>query len=216
MRGGEPWWYNSFASLAASIEKLTLRILHVTSSLLIERVDQNNFLFFRFYQSTEGCPTFEDADTLTDMQLFERLVHPCRFDKIQRPERKLVENFKFYQKFSFSFNSCRRKWKSSTSWCLRSSIHLLSSKRRGTLRWVQHASPAAVPLRRPTFGLQRSGAKSNRSDLGRRGSKKIALGATCLLCKRKVRTVFRFLVKNFEKNSFQGSLEFLARVKKTF
>ncbi|KAG5676858.1 hypothetical protein PVAND_006665 [Polypedilum vanderplanki] len=37
-------------------------------------------------QSSEGCPSFENANSLTQTQLFKRLVHPCRFDKIQRPE----------------------------------------------------------------------------------------------------------------------------------
>ncbi|CRL01010.1 CLUMA_CG014242, isoform A [Clunio marinus] len=36
----------------------------------------------------EGCPSFENADSLTQTQLFKRLTHPCRFDRIQRPEPK--------------------------------------------------------------------------------------------------------------------------------
>ncbi|XP_070496885.1 pH-sensitive chloride channel 2-like isoform X2 [Chironomus tepperi] len=37
-------------------------------------------------QASEGCPSFENANSLTQTQLFKRLVHPCRYDRIQRPE----------------------------------------------------------------------------------------------------------------------------------
>lgn len=43
-------------------------------------------------RSTEGCPSFENANSLTQTQLFKRLVHPCRFDRISRPERKVPFN----------------------------------------------------------------------------------------------------------------------------
>lgn len=36
------------------------------------------------------CPSFENADSLTQTQLFKRLTDPCRFDRIQRPESKFI------------------------------------------------------------------------------------------------------------------------------
>ena len=39
-------------------------------------------------RSNEACPSFENANSLTQTQLFKRLTHPCRYDRIQRPERK--------------------------------------------------------------------------------------------------------------------------------
>lgn len=46
-------------------------------------------VFLLYSAQVEGCPSFENADSLTQTQLFKRLTHPCRFDRIQRPERKL-------------------------------------------------------------------------------------------------------------------------------
>ncbi|CAO1348804.1 unnamed protein product [Diamesa hyperborea] len=38
------------------------------------------------------CPSFENADSLTQTQLFKRLTDPCRFDRIQRPETRDEKN----------------------------------------------------------------------------------------------------------------------------
>ncbi|KAL7043638.1 hypothetical protein ACKWTF_001605 [Chironomus riparius] len=36
--------------------------------------------------NSEFCPSLENADLLTDEEFFEHLVHPCRYDRIQRPK----------------------------------------------------------------------------------------------------------------------------------
>lgn len=35
------------------------------------------------------CPSLEDADRLSQTQLIERLTHPCRYDRLEHPKRKL-------------------------------------------------------------------------------------------------------------------------------
>lgn len=44
--------------------------------------------YYFLNRSNEACPSFENANSLTQTQLFKRLTHPCRYDRIQRPERK--------------------------------------------------------------------------------------------------------------------------------
>lgn len=58
------------------------------------RSSSNIFKMLKFhvvYRPIPGCPTLEDADILSQTLLFKRLVDPCRFDRIQRPERELFQ-----------------------------------------------------------------------------------------------------------------------------
>lgn len=49
------------------------------------------------------CPSFENADSLTQTQLFKRLTDPCRFDRIQRPESKFLLQVNLTQKYKVLF-----------------------------------------------------------------------------------------------------------------
>lgn len=38
------------------------------------------------FLNSESCPPLENVESLTDEEFFEHLVHPCRYDRIQRPK----------------------------------------------------------------------------------------------------------------------------------
>jgi hypothetical protein len=40
-------------------------------------------------ESSTDCPSFENAESLSQTQLFKRLVDPCRFDRLQRPTKSI-------------------------------------------------------------------------------------------------------------------------------
>lgn len=36
------------------------------------------------------CPSLDEADKLSQTQLIERLTHPCRYDRLEHPKRKVL------------------------------------------------------------------------------------------------------------------------------
>lgn len=122
--------------------------LNLLAHNLVKSCDHLRCLFACFCRSTEGCPSFENADSLTQTELFKRLVHPCRFDRIQRPQREsnkrksLVDDLLTH----FFFFSTRRQRKSFTSRRVRSCLYLLSSELRSTRLAVQDASASSTSL----------------------------------------------------------------------
>lgn len=67
---------------------------------------QNYSIFFvGIYRPIDDCPTLNNADSLSHTLLFKRLVNPCRFDRIQRPERKRFYEIYFQNYFDLFFTA---------------------------------------------------------------------------------------------------------------